>query len=158
MPVLTVSAFMVVTAGQSSWMDMENCEMCKSLTEEESALLENMTWEHHDISDGLVSVSTVAPAYMEHFRRASKRAEEVQAKLREGKDVKLCTMCIEYGSMLMTGKVKVEHVNTSSGYVDLTTSDDPEMIKKIQKWGERTRVEMAKIEKEMEEEKRTESK
>jgi len=149
-PALALSAGSSALAGEGSWMDMENCEMCKALTEEEPALIKNMTWEHHEISDGLISVSTVAPAFHEHLKRASARVEEVNARLREGKDVRLCTMCIEYGSMLMTGKVKVERVNTSNGYVDLTTSDDPEMIGKIQKWGERTRTELANLEGETE--------
>lgn len=149
-PALALSVGSAVTAGEGSWMDMGNCEMCKALTEEDPGLIKNMSWEYHDISDGLMSVSTVTPTYREHFRRASKRAEQVQTKLREGKDVKLCNMCIEYGSMLMSGKVKVEHVNTLNGNVDLTTSDDPEMIGRIKKWGERTRTELAKMETEPE--------
>ncbi len=146
-PVIFLLAFMMVSAGEEPWMDMKNCEMCKTLTQEDPALMKNMTWEHHDISNGLVSVSTVAPAFAKHFTQASERMAKVEGKLQKGEKVSLCNMCTEMGGMLQTGKVKTEHVNTTNGYVGLTTSDDPAMIAQIQKWGERTTEETMKMEK-----------
>ena len=146
-PVIFLVAIMMVTAGEGPWMDMKNCEMCKTLTREDPALLKNMTWEHYDIEDGLVSVSTVAPAFVEHYKRASDRMASVEKKLMKGDNVSLCNMCNEMGGMLQTGKVKTEHVNTSNGYVGLTTSEDPAMITRIQNWGKRTTEEMMKMEK-----------
>ena len=83
-PVIFLVAFMMVSAGDGPWMDMKNCEMCKTLTKEDPALLKNMTWEHHKISDGLVTVSTVAPAFVEHYKRASDRMDQVAEKLQKG--------------------------------------------------------------------------
>ena len=146
-PVILLVAFMVVSAGDGPWMDMENCEMCTVLTKEDPALLKNMTWEHYDIEDGLVSVSTVAPAFVEHYKRASDKMINVQNKVMKGEEVSLCNMCTEMGGMIQTGKVKAEHVNTSNGCLNLMTSDDPAMIAQIQGWGERTSEEMMKMEK-----------
>lgn len=145
-PVFFLVAFMMVSAGEGPWMDMKNCDMCKSLTQEDPALLKNMTWEVHEISDGVVSVSTVAPAFAEHYKRASERMAKVEEKLKKGDEVSLCNMCNEMGGILQTGKVKTEHVNTINGYVGLTTSDDPAMIAQIQDWGKRTTDEMKKME------------
>ncbi|UCE25183.1 MAG: hypothetical protein JSU74_03820 [Candidatus Zixiibacteriota bacterium] len=145
LPALSLLAIMAVSGEKEAWFDMENCEMCKPLMEQDPALLENMTWEHHEISNGLVSVSTVAPAFRAHYQKAGEQMSNVEKKLLAGDEVKLCNMCVAMGEMLNTGKVKMEHVMTSTGSIGLTTSDDPAMITEIQKWGERTTEEMKKM-------------
>jgi hypothetical protein len=147
LPVFVLGIVMYASAGDEPWFDMKSCEMCKPILEEDPALMENMTWEHHNISNGLVSVSTVAPAYMAHFKKAEKGMMAVQERLQQGTDVKLCNMCVAMSDMLKTGKVKSEQVETMNGSVSLMTSDDPKMVDRIQKWGERTNDEMVKMEK-----------
>lgn len=145
LPAVSLLAIMAVSGEQKAWFDVENCEMCKPLIEQDPALLENITWEHHEISDGLVSVTTVAPAFRAHYQKAGEQMSNVEKKLMSGDEVKLCNMCVAMGEMLNTGKVAMEHVMTSTGSVYLTTSDDPAMITEIQKWGERTTRELEKM-------------
>ena len=145
LPALSLLAIMAVSGEKGAWFDMENCEMCKPLMEQDPALLENTVWEHHEISNGLVSVTTVAPAFRAHYEKAGQRMSEVEKKLMSGEEVKLCNMCVAMGEMLNTGKVAMEHVMTSTGSVYLTTSDDPAMITEIQKWGQRTTEELEKM-------------
>lgn len=147
LPVFVFGIAMYALAADEPWFDMKNCEMCKAITQEDPALLENMTWEHHSITDGLITVSTVAPAYMAHYKKAEKGMMAVHEKLQKGTDVKLCNMCSAMTDLYKSGKVRNEQVETSNGSVALLTSDDPKIVDKIQKWGERTNAEMMKMEK-----------
>lgn len=145
LPAIVLGIATVAFSGEGAWMDMKNCEMCKPVMEQDPNLMKNMTWEHHNISNGLVSVSTVTPAYMAHYKKAGEKMKMVTEKLQKGTDVKLCNMCVAMSDMLKTGKVKNEHIMTSNGSVALMTSEDPRVVRAIQQWGERTNEEMRKM-------------
>jgi len=126
------------------WFDMVNCEFCKHLTDDPE-LLNHTTWEHHNIANGVINVTTVAPEYMESYHKAGQAMEEVGARMMKGENVTMCGMCNAMGMLLQKG-VKMEHIETKHGHVTLLTSDNPEMVAKIQSWGKRNQDEMAKIE------------
>jgi hypothetical protein len=127
---------------------MENCAFCKHLLKDPK-LLDNMTWEHHDISNGLVSITTVKPEFRKSYQEAMAAMEDLGAKLEKGevdiKDLKLCGSCQFWGMLEQMG-AKIEFVKGKMADVVIMTSDNPEVVKKIKEYGQRTREELAKWE------------
>lgn len=146
MLVLSLAALLVAgasTAGEMAWFDMANCAMCKNISSHEG-LMENITWEQHPISNGVVSVTTVNPKYMDSYRSCHADMEKIGAKLEAGEQVQLCGSCTALGQCIMKG-VGMEYVKTSTGDVWLLTSDKPELVTEIQSWAKRNAEEMAKM-------------
>jgi hypothetical protein len=126
------------------WFDMEHCGFCKTLLDQPE-LMEHMTWEQHNISNGIMSVTTVDPEFMPQYQKASAAMEEVGKKFAAGEKVEMCPMCQAMGACYAKG-MKTETVKTLHGDVTLMTSDDPALVAEIQAWGKRTNDEMAKME------------
>ncbi len=133
---LLLLAIAVVAEEEGPWFDMENCGFCKNLMTDPN-LMPNMTWEHHMITNGMISVTTVKPEYMESFNNAMKGMEEVAAKMQKGEQVPMCNYCKAYGELMMAGVV-IDYVMTQHGSVVIMTSDKPEVVEKIKKYGQRT--------------------
>ena len=131
------------------WFDMQNCDFCKNLVKDEK-LMENMIWEHHDISNGIVTITTVNPDYKPAYMEAMEAMMQLGTDLETGKcniaDVKMCNYCKNYG-MLMEAGAKFDYVMGQGADLTIITSDNPETIEKIKKFGERNRMELAKLEK-----------
>ncbi len=136
-----------VNAGDEPWMDAKNCDFCANMMSQEG-LMKNMTWEQHKISNGLMSVTTVKPEYLDSFKSAMAGMEKTSAAMKAGEKVSACNMCKEMGAILMGGANK-ENVETKNGMVCLMTSSDAEMVTKIQAWGTKTTDEMMKMHKMM---------
>jgi hypothetical protein len=131
---------------EDSWFDMENCEFCVTLTEDPH-LLANTTWEHHKITNGLVSVTTVKPDFMDAYKKATAKMNEVGKKWEAGEEVKMCNMCKSMGELFALGII-TDHIETKHGTVTIMTSTDPEKVARIQAWGDRTNEEHEKMIKE----------
>ena len=133
---------------EAPWFDMENCAFCKHLLKDPK-LLENMIWEHHDISNGLLMVTTVKPECQKSYQEAMGAMMDLGQKLEKGevdmKDIKMCGSCQHWGMLEKTG-AKFEHVQGKTADIMLMTSDKPEVVKKIQEYGQRSREELAKME------------
>jgi hypothetical protein len=54
----------VLFAEEKPWFDMENCDFCKNLLEDPK-LMENMTWDVHEISSGILFTTVVKPEFKE---------------------------------------------------------------------------------------------
>ena len=134
---------LVVAAEDKPWFDMDNCDFCKHLMTD-PGLMENMTWEHYSISNGLITITTVEDKYMEAYNKANAAMEEMAKKMEKGEEVKMCGSCMEYGALMQAG-VKFEHLKTMHGHVTVMTSDKPELVAKIQAWGKRNMDEMEKM-------------
>ncbi len=148
--VVTMLAMVAVVAvvvadhgGEQSWFDMDNCGMCKPMASEEG-LMDHMDWEHYLISNGWMSVTTVAPEFMEAFERAHTGMGEIAVKMAQGEEVHLCGFCQSYMGLAMAG-ANVENVKTSSGYIGLVTSADPAVVAKIKDHAKRTMDEYQKM-------------
>jgi len=129
---------------EKPWFDMKNCDFCKNLMVD-SMLLPNLVWEHHDISNGLMTVTIVKPEYKASYQTAMDAMNKLSQEMAQGKkDVKMCGSCQAYGGLMMAG-AKVENVHGDWGDVALITSDKPEVQKMIKDYGQRTRDEMAKM-------------
>ena len=141
---MVLSGSVLAQAEETAWFDLVNCDFCKHLTTPPD-LMESMSWEHHNISNGLISVTTVKEGHMEAFLAAQAKMEETGKKMEKGEPVKMCGMCSAMGALMMKG-VKMENVRTQHGDIWLMTSGDPEVVKAIQEWGKRNTDEMAKME------------
>ena len=133
------------TATNVKWFDPANCDFCKNLIEDPH-LMENMTHEFHDISNGCVSITTVKPEYREAYNKAMdammKLAKEMEDGTRNPMDVKMDGSCQAYGMLQMAG-AKTEYVLSDNADVMVMTSDNPETVKKIHEYAERNRAELA---------------
>jgi len=135
----------ISNAEEPAWFDMENCAFCKHLIENPD-LLDNMTWEQYNISDGIVEVTMVKDEYKEAYHKAIKGIEQTAQEMAAGKQgLKMCGHCRYYGMMMMAG-AKMETVEASVGDITLITSEDPETVKMIQEYAKKNKEEMAKME------------
>lgn len=143
--VLILSALLLVAgapaADEGSWIDMENCAICKPLLEQDPHLMQHMTWKHHNISDGLVSVTVVDPEYLSSYEKAGEKMNAVIERMHAGEETYTCNMCTELGAIFQAG-VNRESVKSDNVRVAIMTSDDPATVKRIQAWGARTNKEM----------------
>ena len=126
-----------------AWFDMTNCEMCQNWAGDDK-MMHEMKWEQHKISDGMMSVTTVSPKYMEKYVAAQKNAEALGQKLMSGYQAKLCGCCQAMGATMAHGAT-MENVMLENGSVMLLTASDEAVVKDIHKIVERNKVEMAKM-------------
>jgi len=136
---ITVFAMLSV-AEEGPWIDMQNCDMCKHLLKDPD-LLNNMAHDHHAISAGMVSVCRVSPEYVDSYLEAQQGMMETAGRMMKGEPVRLCNMCKSLSEIIAAG-AKRDVVESENTYIVVTTSDKPEMVEKIQAWGERTNKEM----------------
>ncbi len=137
--VLILTAFAIPLAaapGTTPWFDLENCSMCKNMSSEEG-LMENMDWENHLTTDGMMSITIVAAGYEEAFERSMKNMKATGEKLMTGEKMYLCGFCQSYGGLHMAG-ANFEQIKTKAGVVELVTSHDPAVVAKIQTHGQKT--------------------
>lgn len=131
---------MVFAADEGSWFDMQNCEMCKPLIANEG-LMEHMTWEHHNVSSGLVSICKVDQDYLDSYKKAQMKINVVAEKWMRGEPVYVCNMCKDMGSVLKSGAVS-DMVESGNTFIRVTSSANPEILDEIHKWTARTNKEM----------------
>ncbi len=148
---LVFAAVVMASAGQPgepAWFDMQGCAFCKNLVKD-PALLKNMTWEHIDISNGAVSITTVKPEFKKSYMEAQAAMMEVGKKLQSGElkpeQVPMCGHCQAYGKLVQMG-AKTEFIQGTAADIWLMTSDKPEVVKEIKMFAQRNRDEMAKME------------
>ncbi len=141
-----VFAFSALNASEEgAWYDMENCGMCAPMMAEKG-LMDNMTWESHSISNGMMSFATAPEEYKEGFERACSAMDELNNKMKAGEEMEmtLCGHCDSYSSLMKAG-ANLERVEMKMGHVTLLTSADEEVVSKIHAHLERNNAEMAKM-------------
>jgi len=142
---LAIPAAFLYAGDNTSWMEMENCAMCKNMMQD-PGLLNNCTWEHHDIANGIVCVSTVDDKYMDSFKTAVAGMGDVQKKLMNGEKLHVCNMCQDMLDIMSKG-AKSEDIMTKHGAVSVLTSSDPALVARLHTWAQRTNSAMAMMEK-----------
>ena len=138
-----VFGVMAYSEGDSAWLDLENCSMCKSMHAEEG-LMENMKWENHKIATGMMSVTVVDPAFEDAYGRSMKAMHEMGQRMHEGEQMPLCGFCKSMGKLMMDG-AKMENFDTNGGHVMLITAMDPKVINDIHDHVTKTQDEFAKM-------------
>jgi hypothetical protein len=113
--------------------EMQNCAVCKYLAEK-PVLMKEMIWETHKIDNGMLSVAAVPKALKHEYEAVDAKmmqaVEQVKADAQQAKPVQLCSYCVAIGELMKAG-AKEQHIATSAGTIDLFTSDDPNVVKKI---------------------------
>lgn len=133
-----------IAADEGPWFDMKNCGFCVSLMEDPN-LMANMTWEHHIITNGMVTVTTIKREYMDSYKKAMAAMQATAAKMEKGEQVKMCNFCKAHGELMKAGIV-MDYIPTLHGDVMIMTSDKPELVEKIKKFAQRTIDELKKME------------
>ena len=133
-------------ADEKPWFDMENCAFCKNLLAEEGLMDHITMWEHHKTNNGSVTITVVDEKYVEAYKHAMAMMDEVGKEMEQGKQVYMCGMCEAYGALMMKG-AQWEVVESGNVFVTMNYSDDPEVVKEIHAMTDRTKAEMAKLEK-----------
>ena len=139
--VLCVWAVTGIAGDEQPWFDMKNCSMCSNIN---PALMQHMSWNHYDLSNGMMSVTQVEPASMGDYKAMCASMEATSKKLAAGEKLPLCRACQTYGSYMAKG-MKTEMVYTDFGSVRLSTGTDPEVVKGLHAWAATTKAEMEKM-------------
>jgi hypothetical protein len=133
----------VAGAGDTPWLDPQNCQMCSAIVEH-AGLMEHMTMESIAIGNGMVSLTTVEPEYLDAYRDAAKKMAATGEKLMAGEQMQLCGCCMDIGALMAAG-AKMENVPTQHGAMMVLTSSDEALAAKIKAHAERTTMEMEKM-------------
>jgi hypothetical protein len=148
---VAIAAVVIASAsptGEPAWFDMQGCAFCKNLVKDPE-LLKNMTWEHFDISNGALSITTVKPEFKKSYMEAQAAMMDIGKKLQSGElkaaDVPMCGHCQAYGKLAQMG-AKTEYIQGAAADIWLMTSDKPEVVKEIKAFAQRNRDELAKME------------
>lgn len=142
--VIVLLACLVVSAAEDKpWFDLEKCAFCKNITVHEG-LMDHMDYEYHMIDNGALGVGTVDPDYKEVYHEAQMAMQKTAEQMQQtGQIPYMCEHCATYGALMMAG-ASVELKTGRLADITLMTSDDPEMVKKIQAFASRTNEEMKK--------------
>jgi hypothetical protein len=148
---LIFAGLTAVSAGETTeaaWFDMENCEFCKNVTAEKG-LMENMHFKNYDITNGVVTITTVKAEYKDAYMRAHKAMEALGTKMMSGEvdptTVKMCGHCQAYGGFMMKGVV-FDYIQAEVGDIVVMTSATPEMVTEIQAFAKKNETEFEKME------------
>ena len=136
----------VATAGDDvPWFDMDKCAFCKMITAEEG-LAEHMQVEYHNLSSGMMSITVVDKEYMEPYERVQKKMEKLGFELAQATEMPyMCGYCCAHGEFYMAG-LQPDHIRSKVGEIVIWTSDQPEMVKKLHAFAQRSIDECAKME------------
>jgi len=126
------------------WFDTEKCAFCKQIAKY-PGLAEHMHHEYHNISNGIVSITTVDEDYKEAYYKSQADIQKVAEDMTRGGEMPyMCGFCSKYGYFLMAG-VKQEVVESDVGIILIMQSDDKEMVKELHDFADRAKVEMKKM-------------
>jgi len=134
-----------VIADEDSWFDTERCIYCRELAAV-PGLLTHMDHELYDLKKGAISITTVAPEYLDSYREAVDKMMVVGKEIAEGKhkNAYVCGHCRFFGLMIMQG-VDIERIMTKSGEIMVMTSDDSTKIELIHEYAEKSRQAVAEM-------------
>ncbi len=131
-----------LAAPSGGWFDLENCAMCKNLTEDQE-LFANMEWNTHLFANGLVEITSVPAAYEERFNKLMAKMHAAGERMMAGEKLYMCGMCQSYGGLMMAG-VSMDQLVNGEDHISVISSQDPDVVEKIRTHGQRTIDEYAK--------------
>jgi hypothetical protein len=131
-------------AGDKPWFDMQNCALCKPFMEDPE-LMKNTEMEQHEISNGIVMITTVKKELLPSYRAAHAKMMEAIGRIEKGDTLYLCGLCTAFGMLIERG-AKFEYVETKHGDVSFMSSDDPEIVTAIKAMAAKSEEEMKKME------------
>lgn len=139
---LTLLVAALLIAGEKPWLDFNNCDFCKPWMQ--NGLMNEMTHEQVNISNGVMTICTVPAARVDEYRKTSAMMNEIGKRAEKGEKVNMCGSCEAMGA-IMTKGAKFEEVPTKTGSVMLLTSTDPAMVTELHNWSKKNLDEYAKM-------------
>jgi hypothetical protein len=125
---------------ETKWIDPHNCHFCQPLMAEEG-LMEHCSWETFPIDQGILSVTHVAKGWGDKFDKADAAMQKLWEEFDPANPPQMCGMCQAYVDV-WDPSIKMEQVQAADVRIGLTTSSDPEVVKKLQAIAARTTEEM----------------
>lgn len=128
---------------QIAWYDMEHCELCKNFASMKDQM-HRMRCETKVIDDGLIMVAFVPRNMKEAMDAAEKNMEKTVARLTQGEQLPMCGFCQGYGELMELG-AKFQNMEVAGNDVTIVTSEDEEVVKKIQEFARQAQSEHEKM-------------
>jgi hypothetical protein len=122
---------------------MKDCAFCAPWNAEKG-LMEHMTCESHPIATGVVTITTVEPAFAEAYGRAYGNMMGLINKAMAGEKMNMCGHCASMMAMGAAG-AKIENVDAKNVHLLTLTSTDPKIIEMAHAHAARDTEEMAKM-------------
>lgn len=118
------------------WLDMQNCYFCQPLAQT-PGLMDNITWENHNIKNGTVSVVTYAPEWKDKYKAASADMEKRWKSFDPAKPQPLCGMCTAWMKYPMD-KMTWETIDFKGGELEVGTSTDSAVVAQMHEINNKT--------------------
>jgi hypothetical protein len=133
---LLTLTLIAVAADDAPWFDLKKCEFCNKLSAQ-PGLVEHMKTEYHQLHNGTMSVVRIDPEYKASFGKAMEAMRPVVQALQAGKDVYTCPHCKTLGELYMQGVIP-DMVTSGDVMMEIYTSSDSTMVKKLQEFGQKS--------------------
>lgn len=143
---IAIVAFTAASHGDQNekpWLDLQNCSVCKCMGENMD-MMQHVTWENHKISNGVLSASVIPDKYRDRMDQLHVKMKAVTDRLEKGEEMPLCGFCTTFEELRKAG-AKTEEIKTDFGMIALTTSDDPEIVKRLHAHTDKTVAEFKKF-------------
>ncbi len=136
-------AFLNTAATADDWFAMDKCEVCKPMSKN-MHLMGETKWQTYMLSNGCLSVSVIPPEHKGTMDECHAEMQAVIERAQQGEVVELCGHCKSWNNLMGSG-AKKEELDTIGGLITILTSDDPEVVKKIQAHAKKSMVEFQKM-------------
>jgi hypothetical protein len=107
-------------------------------------LMSAIKWETHMLPNGFLSISVIPAEHQTTLEKSHQEMEQVIKRAEAGEELKLCGHCKSWGELLALGAHKQE-LDTVGGRITLLTSDDEQVVKKIQAHAQKSMDEFKKM-------------
>src|SRR4030067_1936884 len=140
--IIAVCGAVAFAAEDKPWSDMEKCAFCKTMAAE-TGLMDHMKSQYHNLESGIISITHIDKDFQPAFKRAQENMQKIVVDMASGKMPYMCEHCTKLGEFHMMN-VKFENIEADFGHVMLWTSADTATVAKLQAFGARNNLEMAK--------------
>ncbi len=139
---LCVASFLA-SAADEPFFDLQKCAFCKTLADQ-PGLLDHMKTQYHKLHNGTMSITHIDKEYQPGFAKALEAMKPVVQDLQAGKKVYTCPHCTMLGQLYMAG-VMPDEVKSGDDIMEVYTSTDSTMVKKLQEFGEKSNEGLAAL-------------
>lgn len=124
------------------WFNYQSCDFCKQWATQ-PGLIAHAKDECLNLSNGIIWMTTVEPAYRHKFEIVQAAEDSVAMALQAGKPGRLCEFCRGIGGFLDKG-VHMESVPASGAWLIVFTSSDTSIVNAMHDFGAKAMAEEAK--------------
>jgi len=126
-----------------AWFDMDHCAICKNMASMKDDM-HKIKWDVHMLDNGMLMVSVVPRKMKEGMAKAGEGVKKTVKRLESGEQLDLCGFCQSYGGLMEMG-ADIKELKSVGVDITVITSSDAEVVKKIQAFGKKSKVEHKKM-------------